>query len=341
MKRKHVGSLIFLLLLIFLTVYAVVKGNDMNAVIRAIKTIDRGWLMLCAAAAILFVSGEGCIIWYLFGSLGIRTRILQCVKWSFIGFFFSGITPSSTGGQPAQLYFMKKEGIRISDSTPVLMITAVLYKFVIVMIGALIGIFWGKQLSSYFGSYMWLFYLGFILNAALVVILVFIMVSPALSEKIVLGVEKLLVKFHILKQSSGRKERLKNSIDQYQDVVNFFRTNKSKIFVATAMTLMQRVCAFCLTWFIYRGLGLNEAEPATVIVLQAAIYIAVDMMPLPGATGITELVYFAVFARIFTQELLTASMCVSRGISFYLVLLLSAVVYIVTYFRRARVAEQA
>lgn len=31
-------------------------------------------------------------------------------QYSFIGFFYSGITPSATGGQPVQLYYMSKDG---------------------------------------------------------------------------------------------------------------------------------------------------------------------------------------------------------------------------------------
>ena len=48
----------------------------------------------------------------------------RCIQYSFIGFFYSGITPSATGGQPVQLYYMNKDGNRGSDSTVVLMTVA-------------------------------------------------------------------------------------------------------------------------------------------------------------------------------------------------------------------------
>ena len=60
--------------------------------------------------------------------------------------------------------------------------------------------------------------------------------------------------------------------------------------------------------------------------LQAVVYIAVDMLPLPGSQGITELMYMAVFGNVFVGGSLTLSMCVTRGINFYMLLLVSAAV---------------
>ena len=52
-----------------------------------------------------------------------------------LDFFYSGITPSATGGQPVQLYYMNKDGNKGSDSTIVLMTVAVIYKIVLVVLG--------------------------------------------------------------------------------------------------------------------------------------------------------------------------------------------------------------
>ena len=64
----------------------------------------------------------------------------------------------------------------------------------------------------------------------------------------------------------------------------------------------------------------------TVIIIQATVYIGVDMLPLPGAQGITELMYKTVFSVIFPGAYLTASMCITRSINFYLLLILSALI---------------
>ena len=66
----------------------------------------------------------------------------------------------------------------------------------------------------------------------------------------------------------------------------------------------------------------------TIMLLQAAVYITVDMLPLPGAQGITELVYCRIFSKVFTGGYLMPSLYVTRGINFYFLLFLSLCVEI-------------
>lgn len=325
MKRKYLGSVLFLVALIAATTFVLLKSNDMRAVLAAIAAVRLVWLAPSVLAALLFVAGEGIIIWYLLRALSISVQLPQCIRWSFVGFFFSAITPSATGGQPAQVYYMRREGVRISDSTPVLMVVAVLYKFVLVVLGLGLIAAAGGILRSAFGGLLWLYYLGLGLNVLLVGILVFVMVSPGCSRRIVSGLEKGLEKLHLLKPSPARHEKLMGIVAEYQGVVQYFREHPGCILAAVGMTFLQRSTLFILTWFIYRGLGLNGSDLLTILILQASVYIAVDMLPLPGSVGANELVYSTVFAAVFPGEYLAASLCINRGVSFYLVLLVSAV----------------
>ncbi|WP_394266482.1 YbhN family protein [Anaerotignum sp.] len=333
MARKYVGSVLFLCLLIGITIYVLVKNNDMRAVAAAMVRADQRWILAGVVTALFFVAAEGSIICYLLRAIGQNVPLLKCVSWSFIGFFFSGITPSATGGQPAQLFYMKKAGLPLTDSTPVLMVVAVLYKFVLAVLGLFIAIFCHKQLGAYFQGYYWLFYLGIGLNAVLVIILLWVMVTPVWAEKAALFLEGLLVKIKLLHPKEERKERLREAVARYGMVVRFFQQNPRKIVVATGMTLVQRSSLFFLTWLIYRAMGLEGVSLIWIMVLQATVYIAVDMLPFPGSAGISELVYAAVFASVFSGSDLAASMCISRGISFYLVLLVSMGIWCVCHFR--------
>ena len=70
----------------------------------------------------------------------------------------------------------------------------------------------------------------------------------------------------------------------------------------------------------------------TVILLQGSIAVAVDMLPLPGAQGITEIMYKASFGQVFKGALLPASMCLTRGLNFYFLLIVSAVTAMYCHF---------
>lgn len=336
MNYKRIGSIVFLIVLIIITAITIARGNDMEAVIVALKTLQTEYLLAGIAVALFFVSAEGIMIWYLLRAIQEPVRLFRCIKYSFIGFLFSGITPSATGGQPAQLYYMKKDGIGFANGTLALMSVALMYKFILVLMGLGLLLFWRTGLTAYLGSYIWIYYLGLFLNAAVVIVLAFIMGSPGCSKHIVLGIERFLVKIRILKPSGQRIEKALGAVADYQSAVEFIRHHPFKILVITMMTILQRLSCFFLTYLIYLGFGLSGAGFFPVMALQAVVYISVDMLPLPGSVGASELVYSIVYLSIFKGEYLTASLCVSRGLSFYMLLIVSFGITVVNHIITAR-----
>ncbi len=98
-------------------------------------------------------------------------------------------------------------------------------------------------------------------------------------------------------------------------------------------TFVQRCLVFLLPYVVYLGFGLEGADALTILMIQMSVYLAVDMLPLPGAQGITELMYRRAFRDIFTVEYVVPSMCVTRGISFYFLLFFSMAVCAIRHIR--------
>lgn len=331
MKKKNILQLILFLLLMLLTFYAILSQNDIQSLLTSLRGLHPLYLLSGIAAACFFVSAEGFMIWYLLRSGGKRSTLLRCIGYSYIGFFFSGITPSATGGQPAQLYYMKKDGIPLADGTVTLMTIAVLYKLVLVLIGAAMLLFWREGLNAYLGKYMALYYLGILLNSLLVILLLLIMFHGEWMESIIGKAEGLCIRLKLCKPSEKRKEALHRMVREYQEALRFFMCHTSKIIFVACCTFLQRTSLFILTYFIYRGLRLSTYDIFVIMALQASVYIAVDMLPLPGSQGISELLYHTVFIHIFTGGHLAASMCVTRGISFYLPLLAGGIITLIRF----------
>ncbi len=338
-RRKFLWNILLFLGIMFLTFYAVLRGQDPAQILGALGKMSPLYLGVAFLLGLFFVSAEGCMIWYLLRSVeggngsgargsGRFASLPCCIGYSFIGFFFSGITPSATGGQPMQLLFMKKDGHSLSASSVVLMTVAVIYKFVLVLIGLAMVMFWRKPLKAYLGGYYSLYYLGLFLNTALVVILLCVMALPAKMTRLLHGLEQGLVRLHILKPSAARREKIDGFIRSYGEAVAFLWGHKVKVAAVVAFTFLQRCSVFALAYVVYRGFGLTGASALDVMFLQASVYIAVDMLPLPGSQGITELMYQSIFAGIYPQAYLMPSLYVTRGISFYFLLLVSLGVFL-------------
>lgn len=318
-----------------LTFWFVFRSQDIAQTAEAVRGMSSGYLAGAFLLAVLFVSAEGCMIWYLLKGIGEQTRLSKCIGYSFIGFFFSGLTPSATGGQPMQLYYMKRDGNSLSASSVVLMSVAVVYKLVLVLIGTGIVLFWNAPLRGYLQKYYGLYFLGLFLNTALVVILLLVMFSPGVIRGIFYRAEGLMVRLRLWKERKERREKIESFLTGYQGTVQFLKENKRMIGVVLAGTFLQRFTVFVLTYVVYRGLGLTGTALLPIVCVQASVYIAVDILPVPGAQGITEAMYACVFGSIFRGHYLAASMCITRGVSFYAVMVIGAAVFAVVNVRES------
>ena len=325
-KKLAINVILFLAIMVF-TMWFVFRDEGVEAVLTAMKQMSFAHLLLAIAIALFFVSAEGVMIWYLLRSIDGTSSLFSCIRCSFIGFLFSGITPSATGGQPMQLYYLKRDGNSWSLSSVALMTVALMYKLVLVLFGVGILLFWHAPLRGYIGTGDYrLFLLGLTLNTLLVVGLLMVMFTPSVIRLLSGKAEWLAVKLHLLKKAGSKQARLDHFMDNYQNALSFLKEHKGKMFVVLLGTVVQRAAVFALTYVVYRGMGMSGVALTTIMWLQAAVYIAVDMLPIPGAQGITEAMYRRAFLNIFTAGHVTASMCISRGVSFYLMICVGLVV---------------
>lgn len=331
-KKKNILNILFLLIVFGLTIYGVFAGEDLNEIFHAIINTNPTYLLFGIICVIFFIWGESIIIHYMMGTLSIKTKKRTCFMYSCVGFFFSCITPSATGGQPAQIYYMRKNNIPIPISTLVLMIVTITYKAILVFIGLFLVLFQHGFITKYLSEIMPVFYLGVGLNVFCCIFMLILVFHSVLAKNILLTCLGLLVKLHIMKNKPERKEKLICSMEEYNKAAVYFKQNKKVIFNVIVITFLQRFALFFVTYFVYKSMGLHGDSVYDIVMLQAVISVAVDMLPLPGGMGISEKLFLTIFVPIFGMKLLLPGMVLSRGIAYYVQLLLSAGVTILAHF---------
>ena len=321
-----IGNAVFFLALFGLTAYAVLKGKEISQLIRVMHSVRPVYYAAGFIFINLFVWCESYIIYRML-------RVLQyqqvpkrnCIKYSYVGFFFSCITPSASGGQPAQLYYMNRDKVDVSVGAVILLIVTILYKFVLVFLGTLIFIFRHSLISEYIQGAAFFFYLGMALNVICVIVMFLLVFQQTLASRMIIGLVKGLEKIHVLRRKEERIRKLEDSMMEDHKAAAVIQEHKKLIAGMFGVTLVQRLIHFSITYLIYRGLGLSALGIVDVVALQCVISIAVDMLPLPGGMGISEGLFLSIFRKIFTGGLLYPAMLLSRGISYYALLLISAV----------------
>ena len=206
-KGKVIGNGIFLAVVFMLTIYGVFHGEDLGAMMEAIRDVEKWKLIPGAALVFFFIWGESIILWYMMRSFGIRLKKRICFLFSSVGFFFSCITPSASGGQPMQIYYMKKEKIPIPVATVILMVVTITYKLVLVVIGVGIFVFGRGFRERYLGEVLPVFYLGVALNVFCVTFMTVLVFHPVLAEIILTRGMRWLEKLRFLRHKEERTEK--------------------------------------------------------------------------------------------------------------------------------------
>ena len=327
-RKKIIFNGVFLAVVFALTVYGVFHGEDLSSMMDAIHRADKRWLVPGIALVAFFIWGESIIIWYMMRSSGICLKKRTCFLFSSVGFFFSCITPSASGGQPMQIYYMKKEKISIPVSTVILMIVTITYKLVLVVIGVGLAIFGRGFLHKYLEGILPVFYLGLALNIFCVTFMTILVFHPLLAKAILVKGMKLLERLHLMKKKEGRLKKLEDSMDTYRNTAAYLKNNPFVIVKVIGITFIQRMALFAVTWFVYQAFGLHGTGFWEILFLQAVISVSVDMLPLPGGMGISETLFLNIFSPVF-GGLLLPGMVLSRGLGYYGELLISAVFTVV------------
>lgn len=331
-KKKSILNIVFLILVFVITIYCVFQGQDLGAVLYHIRHSNPAYWMTGIVFVIAFILGESVIIYYMMTEIGQKVKLTHCFLYSFVGFFFSCITPSATGGQPAQIYFMKKDKISIPVATVILMVVTITYKMVLVMTGVLVFIFRPAEIMKFLAPVWGWCCLGIALNVFCVAFMLILVFHPTLATNILVKGVRFAEKFLKIKKADEYVEKIVTSMEKYQAVAAYLSSHKLVIVNVLMITTIQRYILFFVTYLTYLSFGLQEIGCSTITVLQGMISVAVDMLPLPGGMGISESLFLRIFHDIFGEKLLLSAMVVSRGLGYYTQLLLSAFMTVVAYF---------
>lgn len=327
-KKKIIGNTILLVVVFSFTLYGVFHGEDLGAMMDAIKSADIRWLIPGIGLVLFFIWGESIIIWYMMRSFQIPLKKRICFLFSSVGFFFSCITPSASGGQPMQIYYMKKEKIPIPVSTVILMVITITYKLVLVIIGLGILVFGRRFMHFYLEDILPVYYLGLLLNVFCVSFMTVLVFHPVLAEKILLKGLDLLEKLHFVKRKQQRREKLQGAMQVYRETAAYLKSHSKMIVNIILITFAQRMALFAVTWLVYLAFGMSGTSVWDVVFLQAVISVSVDMLPLPGGMGISETLFLNIFAVVF-QSFTLPAMVLSRGLGYYSQLMISALFTVV------------
>lgn len=329
---RIVNAMIFLLVA-FVTFFVIFKKNNIFMILQNLKKVNVLFVLLACFFMFVYIACEGVNIRRILKSLGDKITYLSSFKYASVGFFFSAITPSASGGDPMQLYFMKKDNLSISHSALALLVELTSFEFICCVL-AVFGYFYNFDIvHNHIGKLKYLVIIGIILNVLYISLLLIMIFSKKLAIKLSNLVIKFLELVHYKKIMSF-KEKISKQIDEYHDCSLLIKNNKSMLVKVVLTTLLELVLYHCVPYCIYLSFGLNEFSIVSFITLSAVLYTSVAFLPLPGSMGASEGGFVVLYKMLFPLYLLSSAMLLSRAVSYYIFVIFTGVIIFVSIIKR-------
>ncbi|MCM1052987.1 MAG: flippase-like domain-containing protein [Ruminococcus sp.] len=325
---KRLVNIIVFILIAVLTFYIVFSNNDLDEIIINIKRTDKKYIFIAIMCMFIYLFTEGLNKYRLLKAFKEKVSLIQTFKYSIISFFFSSITPSSTGGQPMQLYFMSKDKLQMSHCTLALLIELLSFQFITLILALLGLIFHYNDLLNSIGNIKYLLIFGFSVNIIVQAFLIVMIFSKRVGQRLITFFYKTLKRLHY-KKADYIYDKAFIQLKEYHDCARYLSKNKMLLLKTILTTTVQMSVYHSIPFFIYRSFGLSQYNVITFIIIEAVLYISVASLPLPGAMGASEGVFMVMFKIFFPISILSSAMIISRGISFYLFVVISLVLIMI------------
>lgn len=324
-SKKYVGSVGILILLMTITYYSIFRTCRIENLVEIIKKSDVRCLAVAIFMAFMYIYLEGVNLGIIGKSLGVQIHRIRSFCYACIDIYFCGITPSATGGQPVLAFYMSKDEIPISKSTIMILLYTVMYKMVLLVLS--IGLlFVHCDFVMHNNMTMLLYIIGIITNVAIVSVCLLSMYSKTIVEQVGEYFLTLLAKLGIIKGLDQKLLAFHTQVEEYHKSAKFLKENHKVLLKISIITFIQRVALFSIGYWVFRSFGLSNFKFLDIVALQVAIAITVDSLPLPGAVGVSEAMFFLLYRKVYTPDFIMPAMVLTRGISFYFMLLLCGIV---------------
>lgn len=325
---KKIRSNVIVLIIVSTLVLFFVLKDDFDEIIDALLNSNKIYILACVLTVLL---GD------LFKSLSISSIIKKSKREYMFkdGFlltqetnFFNGITPFSSGGQPFQLYLLKKKDkINYVTGVNILFKDFYTYQISLVMLST-ICIIVNKLLNivTFSGIITKFVWLGYTINLLIAIFLIYLPYSKSYAKKIVKFAITSLNKIKIVKNKEDTISDINGYISDFKSQIKNTLEDKKLIIKCVLFNVLKFVMSGITTYLCFKSVGSSAPILECIIIIVIIITMA-SFVPIPGASGGMEYGFIALFAYYTTDIKLSAIMLIWRFLTYYMLVFCGGILF--------------
>lgn len=338
-RQKKIFWAVFSMALAVFTIWMVYKSSEglsVRDILEAAAKADKLWFGLAILASALFIWFEGVAICSILKGAGYKRGPFQGLIYSTSDIYFSAITPSATGGQPASAYFMMKDGIPGGTVTATLILNLMMYTVSIVVLGISAIIIQPTVFFGFSPLSKTLIICGFTALTVLAVIFLLILKKGDKFFDILARFLKFLHKKRIIKKLDKKLAKLEKVKADYASSADIISGRPEILTKAFLWNYLQRGSQVMVPMLVHLSLGGKALDALRLFTSQCLITIGYNFVPVPGAMGIADYLMVDGFSGIMSREAAFELEMLSRGLTFYICVSISGVITLIGYLIRRR-----
>lgn len=317
--RSKIFNALFILGTFGMVVYFAFQSGDITQIGDSLKRVDPWWLLGGFGCFLIHLSMEGGILYVFFRFQQVRVSLKQGIKVGLIGMYYSSITPAATGGQPMQVFSMKKQGIPPGITSSALAVKFFGWQCALLLLGAVAWVTNAGLIERAIGQAgKALVSVGFVLNGLMVVLVILLAISRNLVRALIIFLVKAAHKVRLVKDVQRSSSKWDAALQDFHASVDILTQHPFQFLTLFLLSLVQVTGLMSATYFVYRSFGLNSALYTDILAVQLMLYIAASFTPLPGASGAQEGGFYLFFNSFFPSNIIFAALIIWRFITYYM-----------------------
>lgn len=275
------------------------------------------WLAAAVLCMVGFIVFEGMAVLTICRAFGYRTVRGRGFVYAASDIYFSAITPSATGGQPACAFFMMRDGIPGSVTTLALILNLTMYTISILCIGLFTLILQPEIFMTFGLLSRVLIVAGFIVQCLLTLLFLMLLFKRDVLRRICLPVLHLLCRIRVLKREGEWRQRFETYMEEYATYAQMIRGHMRPMLKALIFNLLQRVSVIAVSVCVFLASGGERIKAAKIWAVQCCAVIGSNTIPIPGAMGVSDYIMLDGFSKTVQLRNVVNFELLSRSLSFY------------------------
>ena len=323
MNKKPNWKLIFnvssLIIPIIMLVYFLVSENGVMDLIKSATNLNWWWIVIAILSQYGNVLIDAFILFRFTNNYDKKYNFAKSLKATAVGQFFSVITPGAVGGQPMQVYCMKKQKVDTGIATSSLIQKFLVYQTIITVYSFISFLSNLEIFNNNLGPAMIsLAAFGFTSHLLVIVLLYMFSFSKSITLKLIKGIYNFLSKMKIIKNPGEASKKLELQLEIFHESNLKLYKNKKMLLLTCVLTVVQLTFIFIIPYEIYRAFNLYGASPFDMITGQAFVTMVSSFVPLPGGSGAAEGIFYIFFSSYFAQNIIKSAILMWRIITYFL-----------------------